>query len=256
MNTHRGTTEMKNLIPIEKNVKISQKIVEQIKGIILSGGLQPGDRLPKEQDLSEMLGVSRPTLREALTVLEAIGLIEVRPREGSIVRSIVPQSIQDPIQDMIEVDPWKVLELFEVRVKIDSEGAGMAAERATDDDLKTIKNYADQLEQQIKGKESILEVEPSRLYQKTFFAIADATHNSIYAHFMKSVWTLLDGAIPYSRQKLLNVPNISKKITQQYRQIVSLVVERKPNPARKAVIRHLDFVGEQLRAVIESSDEG
>ncbi len=143
---------MKNLVPIEKNVKISQKIVEQIKGIILSGGLQPGDRLPKEQDLSEMLGVSRPTLREALTVLEAIGLIEVRPREGSIVRSVVPQSIQDPIQGMIEVDPWKVLELFEVRVKIDSEGAGMAAERATDDDLKTIKNYADQLEQQIKGK--------------------------------------------------------------------------------------------------------
>ncbi len=73
---------------------------------------------------------------------------------------------------------------------------------------------------------------------------------------MKSVWTLLDGAIPYSRQKLLNVPNISKKITQQYRQIVNLVVERKPNPARKAVIRHLDFVGEQLRKVIESSEEG
>ena len=93
---------MKSLVPIEKNVKISQKIVEQIKGIILSGGLQPGDRLPKEQDLSEMLGVSRPTLREALTVLEAIGLIEVRPREGSIVRSVVPQSIQEPIQAIVD----------------------------------------------------------------------------------------------------------------------------------------------------------
>jgi GntR family transcriptional repressor for pyruvate dehydrogenase complex len=246
---------MKNLVPIEKNVKISQKIVEQIKGIILSGGLQPGDRLPKEQDLSEMLGVSRPTLREALTVLEAIGLIEVRPREGSIVRSVVPQSIQDPIQDMIEVDPSKVLELFEVRKKIDSEGAGMAAERATDEDLKTIRNYADQLEQCLKGKKSMLELEPSRLYQKTFFAIADATHNSIYAHFMKSIWTLLEGAIPYSRQKLLNVPNISRKLTQQYRQIVNLVTERKANLARRAVIRHLDFVGEQLREVTESSEE-
>ena len=247
---------MKNLVPIEKNVKISQKIVEQIKGIILSGALQPGDRLPKEQDLSEMLGVSRPTLREALTVLEAIGLIEVRPREGSIVRSVVPQSIQDPIQDMIVVEPSTVLELFEVRIKIDSEGAGMAAERATDDELKTIRNYADQLEQQLNDKKSILEVEPSRLYQKTFFAIADATHNSIYAHFMKSVWSLLEGAFPWGRRKLLNVPDISKKLLQQYRQIVNLVVERKPNPARKAVIRHLDFVGEQLREVIESSEEG
>jgi GntR family transcriptional repressor for pyruvate dehydrogenase complex len=246
---------MKNLVPIEKNVKISQKIVEQIKGIILTGGLQPGDRLPKEQDLSEMLGVSRPTLREALTVLEAIGLIEVRPREGSIVRSVVPQSIQEPIQDMIEVDPSKVLELFEVRKKIDSEGAGMAAERATDEDMKTIQSHADQVEELLKEKNSLLELEPSRLYQKTFFAIADATHNSIYAHFMKSIWTLLEGAIPYSRQKLLNVPNISKKLVQQYRQIVTLVTERKANQARKAVIRHLDFVGEQLRKVIEASGE-
>jgi len=132
---------MKNLTPIQRNVKISQKIVKQIKGIILSGGPQPGDRLPKEQDLSEKLGVSRPTLREALTVLEAVGLIEVRPGEGSIVKSVVPQNIQEPIQDMIDVDPSKVLELFEVRVKIDSEGAGMTAERATDADLQTIRLF-------------------------------------------------------------------------------------------------------------------
>jgi len=250
-----GRETMKELVPIEKNVKISQKIVEQIKGIILAGGLQPGDRLPKEQDLSEMLGVSRPTLREALTVLEALGLIEVRPREGSIVKSVVPQSIQEPIQDMIGVDLSKVLELFEVRKKIDSEGAGMAAERATDADLKKIKDYADQLEEMLKEKTSLLELEPSRLYQKTFFAIADATHNSIYAHFMKSIWTLLEGAIPYSRQKLLHVQNISNKLLQQYRQIVNLVTERKPNPARRAVTRHLDFVGEQLRKVIESAEE-
>jgi GntR family transcriptional repressor for pyruvate dehydrogenase complex len=246
---------MKSLVPIEKNVKISQKIVEQIKGIILSGKLQPGDKLPKEQDLSDMLGVSRPTLREALTVLEAIGLIEVRPREGSIVKSLVPQEIQDPIQGMIDVDPMKVLELFEVRKKIDSEGAGMAAERATDEDLKTIQEYADQLERLLDEKKSILEVELSRLYQRTFFAIADATHNSIYAHFMKSIWTLLDGAIPWGRKKLMAVPGISKRLTQQYREIVRLIVERRPNPARKAVTKHLDFVGEELRKAIESARE-
>jgi len=96
---------MEILEPIQKNVKISQKIVEQIKDIIFSGKLQPGDRLPTEKELAERLNVSRPTLREALTVLEAIGLIEVRPREGSIIKSVVPQSIQEPIHDMLGVDP-------------------------------------------------------------------------------------------------------------------------------------------------------
>jgi GntR family transcriptional repressor for pyruvate dehydrogenase complex len=245
---------MANLIPIEKNVKISQKIVEQVKRIIFEGGLQPGDRLPTEKELAEQLQVSRPTLREALTVLEAIGLIEVRPREGSIVKSLVPQSIQDPIQDMIDVDPMKVLDLFEVRKKIDSEGAAMAAERATEAELKRIQGYALTLEDRVEEMKSILELEPGKLYQKTFFAIADATHNSVYAHFMKSIWTLLEGAIPYSRRKLHDVPNISERLLKQYREIVDAVIQRKPAQARKAVIRHVDFVGEQLRKTIESNN--
>jgi GntR family transcriptional repressor for pyruvate dehydrogenase complex len=245
---------MAKLIPIEKNVKISQKIVEQVKRIIFEGGLQPGDRLPTEKELAEQLQVSRPTLREALTVLEAIGLIEVRPREGSIVKSLVPQSIQDPIQDMIDVDPMKVLDLFEVRKKIDSEGAAMAAERATEAELKRIQDYALTLEDRVEEMKSILELEPGKLYQKTFFAIADATHNSVYAHFMKSIWTLLEGAIPYSRRKLYDVPNISERLLKQYREIVDAVLQRKPAQARKAVIRHVDFVGEQLRKTIESNN--
>ena len=245
---------MAKLIPIEKNVKISQKIVEQVKRIIFEGGLQPGDRLPTEKELAEQLQVSRPTLREALTVLEAIGLIEVRPREGSIVKSLVPQSIQDPIQDMIDVDPMKVLDLFEVRKKIDSEGAAMAAQRATEAELKRIQGYALTLEDRVEEMKSILELEPGKLYQKTFFAIADATHNSVYAHFMKSIWTLLEGAIPYSRRKLHDVPNISERLLKQYREIVDAVIQRKPAQARKAVIRHVDFVGEQLRKTIESNN--
>ncbi len=245
---------MKNLVsPIEKNVKISQKIVEQIKDIVYTGGLQPGDRLPTEKELAQQLKVSRPTLREALIVLEAIGLIEVRPREGSIVKSVVPLSIQDPIQDMIDLDPSKVLELFEVRKKIDSEGAAMAAERATDLELQNIKDIAASLEGSLKAKHSILDPGTSTLYQKTFFAIADATHNSIYSHFMKSIWTLLEGAFPYSRQKLSGVPNISGTLSRQYRHIVETLIERKPNLARKAVIRHLDFIGEQLEQIFDMS---
>jgi len=178
----------------------------------------------------------------------------VRPREGSIVKSLVPQSIQDPIQDMIDVDPMKVLDLFEVRKKIDSEGAAMAAQRATEAELKRIQGYALTLEDRVEEMKSILELEPGKLYQKTFFAIADATHNSVYAHFMKSIWTLLEGAIPYSRRKLYDVPNISERLLKQYREIVDAVIQRKPAQARKAVIRHVDFVGEQLRKTIESNN--
>jgi DNA-binding FadR family transcriptional regulator len=156
---------------------------------------------------------------------------------------------------MIEVDSSKVLDLFEVRKKIDSEGAAMAAERATKEDLERLRKCADELERHIADNRSILDVEPAKLYQKTFFLIADATHNSVYAHFMKSIWTLLEGAIPYSRQKLLAVPNISNKLTRQYRQIVTALMERKPGQAREAVMAHLNFVGDQLGKAIGPSSE-
>ena len=247
---------MKNLmVPVEKNVKISQKIVDQIKEIIFSGGLQPGDRLPTEKELAQNLNVSRPTLREALIVLEAIGLIEVRPREGSIVKSVVPQSIHDPIQDMIHVEPNKVLELFEVRKIVDAEGAAMAAERATDEELDAIRELAKRLAAEVADRKTILDLEVAKLYQKTFFAMADATHNSIYAHFMKSVWSLLAGAIPYGRQKLLYVPNISTKLVRQYNQIVDAVLDRKPALSRKLVFAHLAFVKKQLEQLIAAGEE-
>ena len=243
---------MEGLGPIEQNVKISQKIVERIKEMILSGRLQPGEVLPKEHDLAKTMKVSRPTLREALTVLEAMGLIEVRRRTGSIVKSPVPQGFQEPIQDMILVDPLQVLNLFEVREKVESEGAAMAAERATDVELEKVKSCANELEKILEGKKSILEVEPARAYRKTVFAIADATGNPIWAHFTKSIWTLLQDAIPFSRQRLLEIPNASEALYQQYREIVRYVTERKAEEARTAVIRHISFQREQLRKMLES----
>ena len=244
---------MEGLGPIEQNVKISQKIVERIKDMILSGRLQPGEVLPKEHDLAKTMKVSRPTLREALIVLEAMGLIEVRRRTGSVVKSPVPQSFQEPIQDMIQVDPLQVLNLFEVREKVESEGAALAAERATDSDLEAIKKYANELEKVLEGNRSILELEPARLYRRTFFAIADATDNPIWAHFTKSIWTLLEGAIPFSRLKMMEVPNVAEEFHQQYREIVRYVTERKPDEARSAVIRHMSFAKEQLEMMIEAA---
>jgi len=243
---------MRDFRPIEKNMKISHKIVDSMKEMMLSGGLQPGDRLPREQDLCKMMQVSRPTLREALTVLEAMGLIEMRRREGSVVKSVVPRSFQEPIQDMIQVDPWRVLDLFELRERIESEGAALAAERATDTELELIRSYADELEQKLQSKRSILQLEPAKLYRKTVFAIADATHNPIWAHFTKSIWSLLEGAIPFSRQKLLDVPDIWDNLLHQYREIVEYVTERNPTEARNAVIHHLNIQRNQLRKIIES----
>ena len=76
--------------------KISEEIVDQIKSLISKGDLKPGDRIPSERELAVMLGVSRPSVREAIMVLDAMGFLEARQGGGTYVRSLMDASITDP----------------------------------------------------------------------------------------------------------------------------------------------------------------
>jgi GntR family transcriptional repressor for pyruvate dehydrogenase complex len=246
---------MSELAPIEKNVKISHKVVEQFKKLIAEGKLQPGQRLPTEKELAETLRVSRPTLREALTVLEAIGYIEIRPREGSFVRTMIPSPLREPVLNLLERHPEKIFELFEVRRRIDPDGAALAAERANDRERMQLREHLEQAKALVAGGRSIFSPEVADLYAKTFFRIAEATHNSIYAYFMRMLWTMVEGAFPYSREKLAFAPHIFGKIFKQYVAIVEAVIERDPVKARQAVARHLDFGEQELRRVLDEAQK-
>ncbi len=242
---------MSELAPIEKNVKISHKVVEQFKKLIAEGKLQPGQRLPTEKELAETLRVSRPTLREALTVLEAIGYIEIRPREGSFVRTMIPSPLREPVLNMLERHPEKIFELFEVRRRIDPDGAALAAERANDRELTQLREHLEEAKALVDNGRSIFSPEVADIYAKTFFRIAEATHNSIYAYLMRMLWTMVEGSFPYSREKLAFAPHIYGKLFKQYVTIVEAIVARDPVKARQAVARHLEFGEHELRQVLE-----
>lgn len=236
--------------PVEKNVKLSHKVVEQFKKLINERKLQPGQRLPTEKELAETLRISRPTLREALTVLEAMGYIEIRPREGSIVRTMLPASLGEPVAAILESHPEKIFELFEVRRQIDPEGAALAAERASERDIAQLREYLAQATALVAGGRSIFSPEVADLYGKTFFRIAEATQNSAYAYVMRMLWTMVEGAFPYSRAKLSLAPSIFGTLFKQYVTIVEAIAARSPDKARRAVAQHLDFGEQALRRVL------
>ncbi len=248
--------QMDQLGPIEKNVKISHKVVEQFKKLITEAKLQPGQRLPTEKELAETLRVSRPTLREALTVLEAMGYIEIRPREGSFVRSMIPSPLSEPVLTMLERHPEKIFELFEVRRRIDPDGAALAAERANERDIAQLREYLDQAKALVAEGKSIFSPEVADLYAKTFFRIAEATHNAIYAYLMRMLWSMVEGAFPYSREKLSFAPHIFGKLFKQYAAIVEAIVARDAEKARRAVAQHLEFGERELRRILAEEKEG
>jgi len=129
--------------------KISEEIVSQIKQLISKGELKPGDRIPSERELAAMLGVSRPSVREAIMVLEAMGFLESRQGGGTFVKALTAVSIMDPLAKLVEKrDPELLRSLAEVRMGLESWSAYLAGKRATAKDIAELRRLYYVMEKQ------------------------------------------------------------------------------------------------------------
>src|SRR5919112_626300 len=102
--------------------------------MVVSGGLEPGERLPPERELCERLGVSRTVVREALNLLEARGLISIEHGRGAVVSGGTTDAVRDALEVVLRVRPKVLWELLEMRAILEVGISGLAAERATEED--------------------------------------------------------------------------------------------------------------------------
>ena len=137
-----------------KAAKVSDSIVSQIEEMILDGALKPGDRLPPERELALQLDVSRPSLREAIIVLQAKGLVTVRRGGGTYVADAFARAITDPLVDVLERHPDTTFDVLELRVALEEVAAYYAARRANDTDRKIIRRRFEALQQRLSGSNS------------------------------------------------------------------------------------------------------
>lgn len=234
---------------IEKAPHIPNMVVNQIVKLIADGVLKPGDKLPSELEMTRRFGISRISLREAMKLLEAKGFIESHGRKGKYIRSALDESISSPIENMISVDHEKIWELLFVRRIIDSEAAALAAEKATSEQIDNLVNFLREAE--LLGVDTIVEKrEGGRLYAKFYNDLADATNNTIFAHLMKSISSVLRGALPYSRTKLQAIPESSRIIYNQHVEIIEAIKKRQPERARNAMRTHIDWLEENLKKIL------
>ena len=124
-----------------------QRIVEQIEQAILSGDIPVGSQLASERDLMVQFGVSRPTVRESLRVLQSMGLLESKPgtRGGPIVRAPSSSALRRSFRAMIGTDALEVAELIEFRVILEGSASGLAALRRTDMQLERMRNAIERM---------------------------------------------------------------------------------------------------------------
>ena len=123
-----------------RRVRSFDDVLEQLREAILSGRIRPGERLPNERQLCETFGVGRPTLREALRSLEAVGMIEVRPGKGGGSYAVTPSesTLGDALASLVSLRGASLEDLAEFRVDFEGENAAWAARRADAGDIGTL----------------------------------------------------------------------------------------------------------------------
>ncbi|SDI21510.1 GntR family transcriptional regulator, transcriptional repressor for pyruvate dehydrogenase complex [Paenibacillus naphthalenovorans] len=222
--------------------KIYEAIAEQIKEQIVSGGLKPGEKLPSTKELSERFQVGRSTVREALSALKAMGLVEIYQGEGSYVRSIESRDVGLPEFDSLLMSKETVLELIEARKALEIAGAGMAAEKRTDEDLRKFEAVLKRMEAYLGDEE-----EGERSDIEFHLILSEATHNSIMVRLIDSISSQMQTAIRETRRlEMYANRQVSIRLWQEHQAVYEAIRGQNAAAAQEQMGRHLAHVEQIL----------
>ncbi len=220
-----------------KQEKISTKIAEQIKTLINSGELKPGDALPPERELVKVFNVSRASLREALNTLAGMGFLEMSQQHRTIVKSLASARITDPLHYLLKEDIQTVFELIEVRKAVETWSAYHAATRATDNDIARLEKSIECMRLKIEQGLSVVEDDAN-----FHLAISEATHNKIQTHLMFSIYDILKESLGQYLESIK-----MSDIYDQHCKVVEAVKKKDPDLATVRMREHLDYVKSRVK---------
>jgi len=219
--------------------KLSHSVVRQIEQLILRGVLRPGERLPSERELSERLGVSRPSLREAVAELQERGLLATRAGAGIYVADVLGSAFSPALIRLFASHREAVFDYIAFRRDLESIAAERAAQHGSDTDLKVIDTLFQKMEAAHKKRDPTDEAE---LDAQFHLAIIEASHNVILLHMMRSCFDLLREGVFFNRQMMFKQRATRDLLLDHHRAINDAIQNRDPAAARAGVIEHLSYV--------------
>ena len=224
--------------------KLAQSVVRQIELLILRGILRPGERLPSERDLSDRLGVSRPSLRDAVADLQQRGLLTSRAGAGIFVADVLGSAFSDALVQLFASHEEAVFDYIAFRRDMEGLAAERAARLASDTDLQVIDAILRKMEQ-IDTRRA--PEDEAQLDAGFHMAIIEASHNVVMLHMMRSMFQLLREGVFYNRQVMFKQRTTREALLDQHRAINRALQARDPEAARAAVEAHMSYVETALR---------
>jgi GntR family transcriptional regulator, transcriptional repressor for pyruvate dehydrogenase complex len=214
--------------------KVYEEVAQQLERLILKK-LQPGDKLPSERELAEMLAVSRTSIRDAIRSLELMGLVEPRQGAGTVVREISAGSLVNPLTNVLKRKEELIGELLDFRKMLEPPMAARAATHASADEISEMEEILQRQEEKLrKGNNAVAED------AEFHYAIALASRNSVVLKLLDILMDLLRD----TRERSSEVEGRPQKSVAGHRRILSAIKRRDAETAQSAMRRHIEDVEE------------
>jgi GntR family transcriptional regulator, transcriptional repressor for pyruvate dehydrogenase complex len=223
--------------------RISDQVFDQLRDLIFRGALKPGDRIMPERDLSEALGVSRTSVRDAIRKLVVMGFLEQRQGQGTFVRS-PGLAEKSPFAMVMENQDATLIDLLEVRMGMECNAAALAARRADDKDIRFLETSLAEMREDVRAGKLGNEADVS-----FHMAISYATKNPLQIFLMKNFFDYLFMGIKVYLKHLYDEPGNIPQILAHHTRILEAIRERDPEEAFEAMREHITFVMDFFRSI-------
>ena len=221
---------------IGREARLSDKVTEAILASISAGALKPGDTLPTERELGEQFGVSRTVIREAVRALSAKGLLEVRGGSGVRIVAVNEETVRESMRHFVKGSELDYAKVDEVRRVLEVAAAGLAAERATPEDIARINETIEQMDNSCEDIESTVQFDIA--FHR---ALATSMHNELFLVLHDSMGEML---LEVRRRNLSRGAERRRLVVEMHRRIRDAVAAHDPVAAKAAMVDHLGAVQE------------
>ncbi|MDX6522749.1 MAG: hypothetical protein QOI17_262 [Gaiellales bacterium] len=219
---------------IDREPRLSDKVTDAILEMIASNRLKPGDALPAERELGIQFGVSRTVIREAVRGLSAKGLLEVKSGSGVRIVAVDAERVSESMRHYVKGSMMDYSLVDEVRRVLEVAAAGLAAERATPDDIAVIDDTIERFENECSDLEASVQIDI-----EFHRAVAAATHNELFLVLHDSIGQML---VEVRRRNLSRGRPERRLVVKMHRRIRDGIAAHDPQAAQEAMRDHLGHV--------------
>ncbi|KAB7706275.1 FCD domain-containing protein [Bacillus aerolatus] len=220
-----------------------EEVLDQIKNLLLNKKLKVGQKLPNEIELSESMGISRSSLREAFIILSMLGIIEGKSGEGTIIKQANPENLKG-IMSLVAVSRGlDTVELFEVRIALEMAAASFAAKRRTERDLQEINKILLEMDEHYLNKDEEAEAYFDFLFHQS---IVKASQNRMLMILVEVISDLLGEQIRTTRSELATSREVLERFQEEHWAIYEAIKEKDSIEANRVMAAHLNCAQAEL----------